>query len=84
MNSVRVLCADKYVWHFIMNALICLTNDLIRIGGYVDCTVLIMVGYQAAQILVVNQGVLLFEDQYSEEVLRKFNQQILTEMLQHD
>ncbi len=41
-----------------MNALICLINDLIWVSGFVDCTMLIMVGHQAAQILPVNQGAL--------------------------
>lgn len=43
--------------HFIMNALICLINDLIRISGFVVCTMLIMVGHQAAEMLLVNQRV---------------------------
>lgn len=58
MNSAHVSCVCVTPKHFIMNALICLINDLIRVSGYVDCTVLIMAGHQAAQILLVNQDAL--------------------------
>lgn len=38
-----------------MIALICLINDLITVSGNVGCTLLIIVGHQAGQILLVNQ-----------------------------
>lgn len=58
MNSAHVFSLCMTLKHFIMNALICLINYLIRISGYVGCTMLIMVGHQAARILLVNQGAL--------------------------
>lgn len=50
-----------------MNALICLINDLISLSGKVDCTMLIMVGHQAAQMPLANQGALVLKKVTVEE-----------------
>lgn len=87
MNSARVLCVDKRYMtlkHLIMNALICLINDLISLSGNVDCTMLIMVGHQAAQTPLANQGALVLRKVTVKESQRKIINKIPADLLRRD
>lgn len=82
VNSAQV-CVWLTLKHFLMIALICLINDLITVSGNVGCTLLIIVGHQAGQILLVNQGAVTWR-RLQQGRRRTCNYQIHTHALWHD